>query len=786
MSLSGRNNLVTKPYVLQYFEPSPQSEVRTRPDVIRKEDGTLDLVDSIGNKEYGWEKYALPLGCGWFGAKVFGGVPTERIQITDNSLANPYPEGINSFAEIYLTFDHQGSEAKDYVRTLSLNDALATVDYTAGGAHFHRELYTSYPDRVMVLRLTTDVPGALNFRLLPQIPFCKDFGSQPGDGRGKEGQVTLAADRVVMGGRMHYYDIAYEGQLRWQTADGTVRVDGDAVEFRGVTEAVIYFTCATNYHCESRVFLEEDPKKKLAPYPHPHETVEVILADALSRGADELWRRHREDYQALFGAANVDLGGVRPEEASTETLLREYAQGKHSRYLEELYFQFGRYLLICSSRKGTLPCNLQGIWSVYDVSPWSAGYWHNINVQMNYWPVFSTNLAPLFESYADYHYAYLPSARQHAVESLDAMRPGQTFADAGWCIGTGAWPYRIEAYVGGAGGAPQPHSGPGTGGLTAKLFWEYYDFTRDPEVLKQVYPSLLGMSHFLRNSLVYQDGAWLSKPSASPEQWDERITLDPPINGWLIHPYINTVGCAFDQQMAYETFHDTLKAAEALGLPDDDFLKELREILPHLDPVLVGDSGQVKEYREEHQYGELGEYHHRHISQLIGLVPGTVINETTPGWMDAAKVSLTERGDQSTGWAMAHRLNAWARLLDGPHAYKMLALLLSVGTLPNLWDTHPPFQIDGNLGGTAGVAEMLLQSHAGLIHVLPALPPEWKDGAFQGLCARGALELDAQWKDAALTALTIHAKKDAQVTIKGKGLPTQKLELKAGESRKLL
>lgn len=779
--LAAQEALPMKPYLLQYFTPSPQSEPRTRPDVIQKPDGTLDLVDSHWNKEYGWERYALPLGCGWFGAKIFGGVPVERIQITENSLVNPGPEGLNNFCEYFLEMDHQGKEYADYRRTLSLNEAVATVEYSVEGIRFRREMFTSYPDRVAVIRLTADHPGALNGRLFAQIPFCKDFGLIPGNGHGKEGTMTIDREKILLQGKMQYFQLSFEGQLRWELQGGEALVQDGALAFRGATALTVYFTGATNYRMEPRVFLEEDPVKKLAPYPHPHEVVEETLRAAMSLGWEALRQRHLDDYQVLFDTAALDLGGTLEEGVSTEELLDENRHGDPSRYLEELYFQFGRYLLICSSRKGTLPCNLQGIWNVYDVSPWTAGYWHNINVQMNYWPVFSTNLAPLFESYADYHYAYLPSARVHAREALARLRPGEEFEDAGWCIGTGGWPLSIEGA-----GDPEGHSGPGTGGMTAKLFWDYYDFTRDPQVLKQVYPTLRGMSQYLLHCLREKDGAWLIDPSASPEQMDETVTLEKPVNGWRLHPYIRTIGCAFDQQMTYETFRDTLRAARALALPEDDFLMRLKEILPHLDPVLVGDSGQVKEYREEHQYGEFGERNHRHLSQLIGLVPGSIINENTPGWLEAAKVSLTLRGDESTGWAMAHRLNAWARVLDGQHAYKILRLLLSAGTLPNLWDTHPPFQIDGNLGGTAGIAEMLLQSHAGLVHLLPALPEEWQEGAFRGLCARGGFTLDARWEKGTLTELVIHSKVGGEVVVKGPGLPTQSLHLLPGEERRLL
>ena len=761
-----------KPWELQYFSPSPQSEVRKRPAWKLLDDGTYEIHTGWGGEEPGWEQWALPLGCGWFGTKIFGGVPLERIQITENSLANPYPEGLNSFAELFLETGHE--EYTGYRRALSLDDAVAETEYVSGGVRYHRECFNSYPDRVAVLRITASKPGAVSGRIFAILPFLKEFGAQPGDGKGKSGKIYYENNRIVMSGHMDYYEIDYEGEIRVQAENGVVSADSNGISIKEADRLTLYFSCGTNYCLESRVFEEKDPKKKLAPYPHPQEKIRQTLDRALKLGFEELKLRHLEDYHDLFRRAEIDLGGVREPDKGTDLLLEEYKAGKESRHLEELYFQYGRYLLICSSRKQTLPCNLQGIWNVYDSSPWSCGYWHNINVQMNYWPVFSCNLTELFESYADYHKAYLPQARKYAAQYLKEINPDQTHSECGWTIGTGAWPYRISAP------SAKGHSGPGTGGLTAKLFWEYYDFTRNPEILRRIYPILRGMSVFLFHCLRKRGDVFLAVPSASPEQVD----VSPEQKG-----YLHTEGCAFDQQMIYETFHDTLRAAEALQI-EEPFLNTIREILPHLEPVLIGDSGQIKEFREEHEYGEFGEKHHRHISQLIGLMPGTIISEKTPEWMEAARVSLTKRGDLSTGWAMAHRLNAWARLGDGEHAFRLLQTLLSKGTLPNLWDTHPPFQIDGNLGGTAGIAEMLLQSHSGRIRLLPALPAVWKNGSFSGLRARGAFELSARWEDGILMRLIIKSERGGECRLVGPGIPGGEnglhLRLTAGEERNII
>ena len=709
----------------------------------------------------GWEQWSLPIGCGYLGANIFGRGDRERIQITENSLANPYKEGLNNFAELYIDFGHD--EVTDYQRELCLDDATTRVGYCHRGIHYERELFASYPDRVLAMRLTADRPGSVTFTLRPEIPYLKDYGTTPGDGRGKSGSVHANGDTLTLNCHMDFFAVDCEGQLKVITSGGSSNHDADSIHVANADSVLLLFAVASNYRLEPRVFLEHDPKQKLAPYPHPHDAVTAIMKAATAKSYEELRDRHCRDYQQLFSRVTIDLGG-RDDGRCTDALLAAYRAGEAIPWLEQLYFHYGRYLLICSSRPGTLPTNLQGIWNVHDQSPWSAGYWHNINVQMNYWPVFNTNLAELFQSYVDYNEAFRPQARHGADDYIGKHNPTALApaGENGWTVGTGCWPYITSA--------PGGHSGPGTGGLTTKLFWDYYDFTRDEQILRlHSFPAVADMARFLCKVLKPVDDLLLSDPSASPEQRHDGA-------------YWQSVGCAFDQQMIWENHHDTIQAAAALDVKDP-IVDTARAQLPKLDPVQVGESGQIKEYREEKYYGEIGEYQHRHISQLVGLYPGTLICADTPAWLDAARVSLRERGDKSTGWAMAHRLNAWARCKDGERAYTLLQTLLRQGTLPNLWDTHPPFQIDGNFGGCAGIAEMLMQSHEKAIALLPACPAAWTaKGQFRGLVARGNFVVDAEWQNNALRSVDIRARAGGPCRITAPGIAQAKLVDEQGQA----
>lgn len=728
--------------------------------------------DSKRPKSYDrdWERWSYPIGNGYTGVSIFGRTDTERVQITDKTLHNRgiYGKGgLTSFAELFLDFNQ--TEVKNYRRSLNLNEAIAHVSYEKDGVRYQREYLASYPDNVIAIRLTADQKGALSFTVRPEIPYLAL--------KQRNGKITAAGNLLTLKGSMPMFSCNYEGQIKVLNEGGSVSADAKkgTLEVNKADAVTLLITTGTNYRLSPKTF-SNSGAKKLNPDEFPHDAVSARMQAAHDLGYAALKQRHLKDYQNLFGRISVNLNS-KPTSDPTHILLEKYQKGKRDNWLEELMFQYGRYLLISSSRQNSLPANLQGAWSQDYYSPWTGGFWHNINVQMNYWGSMSTNLAECFEAYIGFFEAYLPIAQQHATDYVRKHNPGQLNKgeDNGWIIGTGANAY----YVPSAGG----HSGPGTGGFTAKLLVDYYDFTQDRAFLKEVgYPAMLSLSKFYSKALKPHGDLLLVEPSASPEQSAtaeqiKRIT-GRAASG---RKAFSAVGCTFDQGFVWESYADTLKMADALD-SEDPFLETIREQVVRLDPVLVGASGQIKEYREETNYSDIGSPTHRHISHLCPLYPGTMINSQKSEWMQAASKTLDLRGNKTTGWALAHRMNCRARLGEGDKAREAYEQFIRTRTATNLWALHPPFQIDGNLGTMAGVAEMLLQSHDGAINILPALPKAWSTGHFDGLVARGNFVISAKWKDGKATELSVLSRSGGDCRIACPGLENATVTDQAGNT----